>query len=495
MCKSLLGETDEVAQQAIKEFSSYLDVASKPDALEAYKSRIVTDEPVLKFYGANKEFIDYEGFEAMLSGPAETGKTYAALYKLHCLALRYPRMQGVIVRKIRDTLKTTVLQTWTRIIEGSGVRTFGGESPVFYAYPNGSKIWVAGMDKPGKVLSSERDVIYVNQAEELSLEDWETLTSRATGRGSRMPFTQVIGDCNPGSESHWILARANEGHLKMFYSKHIYNPTLYDQVTGVLTQQGIKSIGVLSRMTGTRRARYFEGRWVSQEGVVYEFDASVHVKPSDFKIGDDWPILLSIDFGYVNPFVCQWWALDGDNRMYCYRYIYQTGKTVGQMADEIKRLMAGVGEAEWASMGDSDEGRKKREQMWLESSEWKRCIGVVSDHDAEDRATLNHAGIKTIAARKAIKDGIEKVQDRLAIQGDGRARLFLIQGALVKADETLMAEAKVYTAQMEFGAYVWPVSDGGKSVKEEPVKANDHFMDAMRYAVMQADRKRVKYGM
>ena len=36
------------------------------------------------------------------------------------------------------------------------VLPYGGNKPEWYDYPNGSRIWIGGMDKPGKVLSAEQ---------------------------------------------------------------------------------------------------------------------------------------------------------------------------------------------------------------------------------------------------------------------------------------------------------------------------------------------------
>jgi len=95
---------------------------------------------------------------------------------------------------------------------------YGGDNrPERFMYSNGSVIWVAGLDKASKILSSEFDIIAVNQTEELSLVDWETLTTRTTGRAGNMPYSQTIGDANPGPPTHWIRNRPS---LTLFESTH-----------------------------------------------------------------------------------------------------------------------------------------------------------------------------------------------------------------------------------------------------------------------------------
>jgi phage terminase large subunit len=416
--------------------------------------RLIQIQPgnIYKFRGAALRLQTENAHEVILSGPSETGKTVAELYKLNQLANQYPGMQGVIIRKVRADMDGTVLQTWQRIVEGGRVTTFGGSKPEWFDYPNGSRVWVGGMDKPGKVLSGERDIIFVNQAEELSLDDWETLTTRTTGRAGHVPSPQIMGDCNPGGATHWIKSRSA---LLVLESRHEDNPTLY--ADGVLTERGKRTMAVLDALTGVRYQRLRLGRWVNAEGAVYEFDAALNVV-DHFEPPSSWRRIRSIDFGYSNPFVCQWFAIDPDGRMYLYRELYGTRRIVEDWAADIKRLSAG------------------------ESIE-----ATVADHDAEDRATLERHGVATRPARKEISPGIQAVQRRLSKAGDGRPRLFLMRGALVQADSELANMHKPVCTQQEMDVYVWPKAQDGRPMKETPVKENDHGMDAMRYAVMCAD--------
>jgi phage terminase large subunit len=211
---------------------------------------------------------------------------------------------------------------------------------------------------------------------------------------------------------------------------------------------------------------------VSAEGTVYEFDARLHLI-DPFPIPAAWTRFRSIDFGYTNPFVCGWWALDPDGRMYLYREIYMTQRTVRQHADQIKRL------ERWYVNDDGKTPNPQRE----------RIEATVADHDAEDRATLHECGIYTRPADKAISPGIQAVESRLAVAGDGRPRLFVVRGCLVERDEELAAAHKPVCTEQEFDVYVWPKGADGRPVKEVPVDLNNHGMDQTRYAVRWADRR------
>lgn len=406
----------------------------------------------LAFRGAAQAIQSCRVAEWLIVGPAETGKTVGALYLLDKLARRYKNSQWAILRKTRASMDSTVLKRYRSTFERDGVKAYGGSKPEWFDYKySGARIWVAGMDKPGNVLSGEFDGVYINQAEDLILDDWETLTTRVTGRAGNVPFGGMLfGDANPGPPTHWIKTRAT---LKLFESRHEDNPTLFDDL-GVITARGIRSMAVLDALTGVRKERLRYGRWVQAEGTVYKFDAAIHLI-DQFEIPAVWRRIRVIDFGYTHPFVCLWIAIDPDGRMYLYREIYMTGRTVKVHAGQINHLSAG-----------------------------EQYESTVSDHDAEDRATLEENGILSTPAEKEISPGIQLVEERLKVAGDGKPRLFVMRGALVELDETLAEKHLSTNTEQEFDVYSWPKSTDGKPVKDLPVKMFDHGMDAIRYAAM-----------
>lgn len=218
------------------------------------------------FHGAALTVQNTHAREWILSGPSETGKTFATLYRLHMLLSTYPGARATILRKVRASLYGTALDTWERVIRYGTMqpKTYGGTKSSIYIYPNGSRVYVGGLDNAAKILSGERDYIYCNQAEELTADDWETLTTRTTGRGAVTPYPMLFGDCNPDNPEHWILSRAQAGALTMYTSRHEDNPTLH---TGIdWTAQGRKTLSVLDALTGVRYSRLRMGEWVYDDG-------------------------------------------------------------------------------------------------------------------------------------------------------------------------------------------------------------------------------------
>lgn len=414
-------------------------------------------DPPYEWRGGNLELINSRDPEVIAEGPSETGKTYAACYKMHMNCREYPGSQHTLIRKVAATIPGTVLVTMKRIIGDFPVTYYGGDkNPEMIIYPNGSVIWIAGMDKPGKALSGERDTIQVCQAEELSIDDWEVLTTRTTGRGSVMPYTQMFGDCNPGA-ARWLKERQEAGSLRMIPTKHEDNPSLFT-VDGQMTAQGVRSMARLDALTGARYKRLRLGLWATVEGAIYEdFDPAVHMIDAD-KCPPFVRRFRVVDFGFTNPFVCQWWGMDADGRLYRYREIYQTKKLVEDLTPEIIRLT-----------GDEE----------IEFS--------IADHDAEDRATMERHGIYTIPAKKDVSPGIQAVQSRMKVQGDGKPRIYFVRGALVEVDESLREAHKPTCTEDELPEYSWQKYPDGKPNKEQPLKVNDHGCDTTRYLVYETE--------
>lgn len=437
--------------------------------------------------GACVDAFKHRGAELLLSGPAGTGKSRALLEKLHAMAMLNPGMSGLIVRKVAATLPTTALRTWTKHVVAEAmacglVDYFGGsqsEAPG-YRYSNGGKLDIGGMDKASKIMSSEYDVIYVQEAVELTITDWEALTTRL--RNGVMRFQQIMADTNPDRPEHWLKQRADRGQVHMIESRHTDNP-LYFTEDGTPTPEGAAYMAVLDGLTGVRRLRLKDGLWVGAEGMIYEeWDSAVHLVPW-FEIPREWPRLWSIDFGHTHPFVLQCWAIDPDGRMYRYREIFATKRTVDQHAVTILGLVRTPAPGLQLPDGESADPRKREQWVWTEPEP----TAIVCDHDAEGRDTLSTwLGRKTVAANKRIKEGIEAVQRRLRYDdtADGRPRIFLLADATVSRD-TLLSEALLpCSTEEEITGYVWDES------KDMPVKIRDDGLDAMRYAVMHLDQRK-----
>lgn len=424
--------------------------------------------------GALIELFEAQDSEIIVCGPAGTGKSRACLEKIHILCLLHPGMRALIVRKTATSLTSTALVTWRKFvcaeaIQNGDVKFYGGsaEEAAQYRYSNGSVVTLGGMDKATRVMSAEYDIIFVQEATELIEDDWESLTTRL--RNWIMPFQQIIGDCNPGTPYHWLRGRVAGGLAKMIQSTHKDNPQLYN-TDETPTKAGQAYLEKLDRLTGVRRKRLRDGLWAASEGAIYEeFDDTIHVI-DPFEIPDDWTRWWAVDFGFVNPFVCQRWAEDGDGNLYLYRELYYTERTVDEHCEVIARDV--MTHLEPKDRGEPWKG------VWKEP----RPTGVLCDHDAEGRRSFEtHLGMPTVPADKRVLDGIQAVQQRLR---DGR--IFLFRNALIEKDTSLAEKYKPTCTMEELPGYTWDTG-GGRKLKETPVKEDDHGLDALRYIVVERD--------
>lgn len=416
-------------------------------------------------YGAALELLYAKDKEVLMCGPAGTGKSRAELEKLHICAEKYPGMRGLILRKTRASLSETGLVTFeTKVVpEGHAILT-GTQRKLrsSYIYPNGSEIIVAGLDKPEKVMSSEYDIAYIQEAIEVLENDWEMVTTRL--RNGVMPYQQLIADTNPDRPTHWLKSRCDKGQTRIIHSRHEDNPVYWDREKNDWTPVGRSYVlGTLENLTGARRLRLRFGQWAAAEGAIYEdsWDAAVHLIDRTFSIPHDWPRLWVIDFGFVHPFVWGNWAIAPDGEMYLDQEIHMTKRLVEDHARRILTITQGQ----------------------------QRPMAVVCDHDAEDRATLEkHLGMETVGAKKTVSDGIQAVAARLRDRGNGKRGLYIFRDALDQIDTNLLDLSKPISTAAEFDGYVWDVT-GGRRKGEQPLKQDDDGMDMTRYAVAQIDLK------
>ena len=390
----------------------------------------------------------------LMDGPAGNGKSYLAAQKVDAFMRKYPNAMGLMVRKTRESMTNSTLLFFDRQIANDNAVVLKKNEKRF-EYPNGSILAYGGMkdDAQRDAIRSigqdgAVDIIWMEEAHLFTRADFDELLARL--RGTAAGWRQIIITTNPDSDQHWIYRDLIVGgeasrHVSMT-TDNTYLPEDYATV-------------ILNKLTGVRRERLQGGKWVSAEGAVYaDYRYETHVI-EPFEIPGDWRRFRAIDFGYTNPFVCQWWAVDHDGRMYMYREIYMSQRTVSDHAKVINQFP-------------------------------DRIDFTVTDHDAEDRATLRQCGIPTIAAKKDVSPGIEAVQLRLRDAGDGKPRIYFFQGAVVESDNKLLDSKRPASTIDEISGYVYPKGIDGKPNKEHPIKDNDHGMDTMRYAVMAMDARR-----
>jgi PBSX family phage terminase large subunit len=401
----------------------------------------------LRYYpvGSAKAFIAARDLECLIEGPAGTGKTMAAMQKLHLTARKYPKARILMVRQTLESLKTGALNTYIKHVrpELDGVTAFGGNKfyPAEFRYPNGSVIAVGGLDKADKFMSSEFDVIFVNEGTEIPEDTWQALKTRL--RNGVVPYQQLLTDCNPSGPRHWLNQRCIAGKTRRIKSTHRDNPAYWDARRNDWTQQGREYVeATLGGLTGVRRQRLLEGVWAAAEGQVYtEFNPDRHVRTTIkypvYGIVPDGAVdithcttSMAVDVGSRNPTAILT-AHHRDDYLHISHEVYRRGMTSSDILAAIK-------------------------------DEADRCHPDVIYIDPSAKAYIDDLTREKYPAAPAVNDVLVGIQ---------RVHGVLARGFSVDPSCTNLID--------EFGMYSYP--DNPKIETDKPVKDNDHAMDALRY--------------
>lgn len=276
--------------------------------------------------GAARELMRCRLPEVGLEGPADTGKSMGCLNKVYLANVNYARNRTAIVRKRRVDLTHSAMVSFEQKVMPAGAARFH-DGDQEYKFPNGSVCVVGGLDDPGKVLSTEYDLVYVQEADQLTLEDWETLRTRVTGRWGAMPYAQIIADWNPTDPGHWLYQREKAGQLLVLAATHADNPTVTEE-----------RLDALRSLTGYRYRRLYLGERVAAEGMYFEeWDPTVHVV-DPFPIPAHWTRWSATDYGFAAPFCHLAFAREpGTRTIYVHRELYAAGLHDHQQADLITK--------------------------------------------------------------------------------------------------------------------------------------------------------------
>lgn len=443
--------------------------------------------------GACLDMMEHKGKEVLISGPAGTGKSRACLEKIFAICLRTPNVRALILRKTLASLGSTALVTWRRYVIAEALATgdvvyYGGsrEEPAQYRFKNGSTVVIGGLDKPTRIMSAEYDIIYIQEATEVTLDDLEMVKTRL--RNWAIGFQQLLMDCNPAGDKHWLKLRANDGYTTLLESRHEDNPVLFN-VDGTMTEKGAEYIGgILDKLTGVRYKRLRLGLWVSAEGIVYEeFDPHEHVMPWSYvdedgdevtiAFPDTWTRYWVIDFGFVHPFVLKCYAESPDGELYMYREIYMTQRTVEEHCKTIMDIVAPETEQKYYDHINRTE-RTVIKREWIEP----KPAAILCDWDAEGRRTFENATqLGTKPAVKNVFEGINAQKVRLKA-----GRIIYMADALVELDKEQRDKLLPTCTLDEYPSYVWKVDKDGRT-QPEPVKIDDDGLDCDRYLISWLD--------
>lgn len=271
--------------------------------------------------------------------------------------------------------------------------------------------------------------------------------ARCSEEGSKLWF-----NCNPQGPKHWFKSEfINKRKDKNLYRLHFLledNPSLSEETINMYKNM----------FTGIFYKRYILGLWVLSDGAVYDmWNDDIHTfklseMPEMFFISNPGTRYISIDYGTANPTV----FLD----------IHDDGHTVRV----VNEYYHGVGEK------DEEEGQPKVQKTSKEYLE--DLIKFIEESPINDipvtaiiidpsalsfKVELRTAGFRIKNADNEVLEGIRYV------------------ATMIKMGH-LLCEDSCTNFKNEMASYIWNKKKSEIGV-EEPLKQNDHAMDAIRYYV------------
>jgi phage terminase large subunit len=191
-----------------------------------------------------------------------------------------------------------VVQDFIDIIESLGLTGIIKRNKTKHIFRvNGNTIRFLGMDKAQKKRGSKRDILYINEANGITLEDFVQLKIRTSG--------QIFIDFNP-SEYFWvndqILEKPNDGANKHYLIKSTYKDN-YD----FLTYEQIKEIEGLIEIDDFYYQVYTLGNLAVMKGKIYNRQRLI--EPEVYDMVDYEELYYGLDFGfdhYTSLIECKW---------------------------------------------------------------------------------------------------------------------------------------------------------------------------------------------
>ncbi|MBF6460163.1 PBSX family phage terminase large subunit [Nocardia puris] len=392
----------------------------------------------------------------ILEGSVRSGKTIGSLFDWVQFVRHGPPGNLLMVGRTERTLINNLLLPLQELYgadrvvinTGAGTVTICGRTVLLVGANNEqARTKIQGLTLAGA---------YVDEVAVIPESFWDMLVSRMSVEGARIWAT-----CNPEGPRHWFkrkwLDRAKlwidgdgrfhdrrrewrelpEGHEGRPLNLHRFTFTLDDNKHNLPAEY---IANTKASYSGMFYLRMILGRWALADGVIYDaFDHARHVVAHDDLPTMARVLALGIDYGTTNP---------------------TAGIVVGVGTDG--RLYA-IDEWEPKRGTDADLSRQL--------GEWLRERGHAPEWTYVDPAA---ASFKL----QLFRDDTTRCTDGLNQVVDGIRTV----AALISSDQLRVSDRCTRLLD-EIPGYVWDPKASERG-EDKPVKADDHFCDALRYAVL-----------
>ncbi|MBO4562889.1 MAG: phage terminase large subunit [Clostridia bacterium] len=401
-----------------------------------------------------EEFFLSRARHTAYGGARGGGKSWAMRRKLVLLAVNYPRLNILLLRRTLPELRENHILPLMK--ELYGFAPYNATERAFN-FPNGSRIKLGYCDTASDVYQyqgQEYAVIGMEEATHFTEEQQQFLATcnrtSLTGFTPRMYYT-----CNPGNVGHaWVkrlfIDRAfREGEDPNDY---VFIPArIWDNAALLTADPGY--VRQLMTLPEDLRRAHLEGDWDVHAGQYFrEFSRERHVVPP-YDIPKWHRRFRSMDWGYNDPCCVLWHAVDTEGRVTTYRELYVRETRPEEVAKRVKEL---TGDEDIAYTVASPD-------LWQNRGATLKSAGGF---EGETLAELFiKSGLPVVPADSTRVAGWQRVRDYLAPAPDGEPRWRCFSDC-VNLIRTLPA--------LQYDAHD----------REDAADGEDHAPEALRYGLM-----------
>ena len=355
----------------------------------------------IEFCKATNKYICYGGARG-------GGKSHVSRIKMCLLALNYPGIQILLLRRtLKELRENHVLQLQKML---KGIALFK-ESTKEFIFPNGSRIVLGYCDNEKDVLQYQGqayEVIVMEEATHFTEFQFQTLTesNRMSGNmkcefNPRMYFT-----CNPGGVGHaWVkrLFIDRDYTATENSEDYIFIPAQVFENKYIMEHDSAY-FKVLENLPEDRKQAMLYGKWDIFDGQFFrEFNRRIHVI-EPFSIPENWDRYIALDYG-LDMFAVLFIAIDTKGKAYVYNEIHKSNLIVSEARQVLKSIMrhykykyiyappdlwnrnrdTGKSTAELFYEGGIDLTKvsNNREAGWLNAKEWLKIKKIRHEQTGE----------------------------------------------------------------------------------------------------------------
>lgn len=249
-------------------------------------------------------------------GSTRSSKTYSIFQLLILYALTNKDKRVNVVRKSKSTLVATALQDFKEVFDSLNISHLAkyNASTHFYKFTSGTRISFIGADDPQKLRGLKHDIVYLNEANELKIEDYDQIAMRTSNT--------IIMDFNPSDQFSYIYEVLKSPKAIKIHSTYKDNP--------YVSQSNIDQIESY-KLTDPEKWQVFGLglNVIRKERIFPKIEYKPFPKDLDYVYG--------MDFGYNDPTTLIKVAIK-DGNLYIKEIMYQKRFTLNRIIEMMDDL-------------------------------------------------------------------------------------------------------------------------------------------------------------